>query len=234
MDEASLHEHNCFLTLTYDEEHLPPDGRLVPEDFQKFIKRLRRAIDRRADGIATNPAASVRYLSCGEYGETTARPHYHALLFNVSFTDGTDVGKHLTESPALGKLWLYGKHKIGSVTGASANYVAQYTLKNRNKTFHTPDGEILPKPFIRMSLKPAIGKTHLIKFKHDYRHGYVIMEGKKARIPRAYLRFIQQADPDLYEEICHHTWHAPRRQDNLESAERIHTRRRELAAKPSL
>lgn len=231
MDEAKSHEHNCFITLTYDQDHLPNDGRLIPEDLQKFFKRLRRAVHRGADGIVSNPSASVRYLCCGEYGELTARPHYHALLFNVSFTDQITVGKHLTESPALGKLWLYGKHKIGTLTGASANYVAQYTLKSAGKIYATPDGEVLPKPFFRMSLKPAIGKTHLLKYKNDYLHGYVIVEGKKARIPRAYLRFIQQTDPALYEQISYHTWRAPRTQVNKESAERIHHRRRELAAK---
>lgn len=232
MDEAKSHEHNCFVTLTYDQEHVP--NGLVPSHLQKFFKRLRRAIHRRVPGIASDTGASVRYLSCGEYGEITARPHYHALLFNVSFTDEIVVGKHLTESPALGKLWPYGAHKIGTLTGASANYVAQYTLKSQGKVYHTPDGELLQKPFFRMSLKPAIGKTHALKYKNDYTHGYVIIEGKKARIPRAYLRWIQQTDPYLYEQICYHTWRAPRNQDNKESAERIHHRRRELAAKSTL
>lgn len=233
MDEASLWEHNCFLTLTYKPERLPRDGRLVPAHLQKFFKRLRRAVDYRHSGIASHPGASVRYLCCGEYGETHGRPHYHVLLFNCSFTDTIVVGKDLMESPALGKLWPDGGHKIGSLTGASANYVAQYTLKNVGKTQHTPDGEILPPPFARMSLKPAIGKTHLLKYKNDYRHGYIIRDGQKARIPRGYLKFLAQADPLLLEEIRYNTYLAPRTVHNLESAERIHLRRRELAANKS-
>lgn len=230
-DEASLWDHNCFVTLTYKPERLPPDGRLVREDLQKFFKRLRRAVADRRPGIASTPGFSVRYLCCGEYGETHGRPHYHALLFNCSFTDAVDVGKHLMESAALGKLWLDGAHKIGTLTGASANYVAQYTLKNVGKTYHTADGEILPPPFASMSLKPAIGKTHLLKYKNDYRHGYIIRDGQKARIPRGYLNFLKKADPQLLEEIRYNTFRAERReQQNLESAERIHQRKREVFA----
>lgn len=229
-DEASLWEHNCFVTLTYDQENLPHDGQLVPADLQKFFKRLRRAVDRRLPGLGTTHTSSVRYLACGEYGRKTARPHYHALLFNCTFVDGFTVGKHLMESPALGKLWPHGQHKIGSLTGASANYVAQYTLKKLGTTPHTPDGEILRPPFLRMSLRPAIGKQHLLQYKNDYRAGYIIREGQKSRIPRGYLKFLKTADPALAEEISYNTFRAPRTHHNLESAERIHRRKLELAS----
>lgn len=233
MDEASLWEHNCFVTLTYDQEHLPDDGFLVPSDLQKFLKRLRRAIADRRPGIASDSTASVRYISCGEYGETTLRPHYHILLFNCSFTDGKTVGKDLVESPACGKLWLHGGHRIGSLTGASANYVAQYTVKKKEQTLCTPDGVALPAPFYRMSLKPAIGKQHLLKYKKDYRFGYIIQDGEKSRIPRGYINFLKKDDPQLLEEIRYNTFRAKRTEHNLDAMERIHHRRRELAAKYS-
>lgn len=37
-----MHEEACFLTLTYDEKHLPYGNTLAHEDVQKFLKRLRR------------------------------------------------------------------------------------------------------------------------------------------------------------------------------------------------
>lgn len=40
--EASLYDRNCFITLTYDEKHLPQDGSLVKKHFQDFMKRLRK------------------------------------------------------------------------------------------------------------------------------------------------------------------------------------------------
>lgn len=47
MHEASLYDDNCFVTLTYDDEHLPKDGSLVKKDFQLFMKKLRKKFDSR-------------------------------------------------------------------------------------------------------------------------------------------------------------------------------------------
>ena len=74
--EASLYDLNCFITLTYDPEHLPPDGSLVLDHFQRFMKRLRKRF-----------GSGIRFFHCGEYGEKFARPHYHACLFNFDFPD---------------------------------------------------------------------------------------------------------------------------------------------------
>ena len=64
MHEAQMHECNCFVTLTYE---VAPRS-LQYEDFQKFLKRLRK-----------NSGKAVRYFACGEYGEEGGRPHFHAL-----------------------------------------------------------------------------------------------------------------------------------------------------------
>lgn len=76
MHEASLHKENCFVTLTYGRDKCPVDGSLLHEDFQKFMKRLRKRVGR------------VRFYMCGEYGPLNQRPHYHACLFGVSFSEG--------------------------------------------------------------------------------------------------------------------------------------------------
>jgi len=36
--EAQLHQNNCFITLTYDDEHLPKDLSLDHRDFQLFFR----------------------------------------------------------------------------------------------------------------------------------------------------------------------------------------------------
>ena len=71
MHEASLYENNCFITLTYNEDHIPSDGSLKKDHFQKFMKRLRKKF-----------GAGIRFFHCGEYGAELSRPHYHAILFN--------------------------------------------------------------------------------------------------------------------------------------------------------
>ena len=77
MHEASLHDENSFLTLTYSDENLPPGGSLHLPDFQNFMKRLRKSI----------APKRVRFYHCGEYGDILSRPHYHALLFGYDFDD---------------------------------------------------------------------------------------------------------------------------------------------------
>ena len=74
------HEKNCFITLTYDDENLPPGGTLVVQDYQAFVKRLRARIS----------PQKLRYYFVGEYGDpkNTERPHYHAAIFGIGDEDG--------------------------------------------------------------------------------------------------------------------------------------------------
>lgn len=64
-----------FITLTYNNEHLPKNG-VFPEEIQLFFKRLRITLDRR--GISHN----LRYIAVSEYGHWSKRPHYHIILWN--------------------------------------------------------------------------------------------------------------------------------------------------------
>jgi hypothetical protein len=130
MHEASLHEKNCFITLTYNNEHLPKDGSLKKEHFQKFMKRLRFRLGK-------SVGEAVRYFHCGEYGAKLGRPHYHALLFGYDFPDkrvhsvNPVTGLSLYVSDMLQELWPFGYSSVGTVTMASAGYVARYSLKKR-------------------------------------------------------------------------------------------------------
>lgn len=68
-----------FVTLTYDNDHLPPDGVSV-SDCQKFLKRFRVNLVRHGyDKL-------IRYVCCSEYTPTKGRPHYHLILWNLAPT----------------------------------------------------------------------------------------------------------------------------------------------------
>lgn len=193
--EASIWEANTFVTLTYDDEHLPQEGHLQPRHLQLFIKRLRKYADRIGSRIDSNRSSNIKYFACGEYGEQTNRPHYHALLFNARFNDTHRVGKELYESAALADLWPYGQNRLGELTGASAAYVAQYNLKKQGQGDHDADGVWRPAPFLRMSLRPAIGNEWLKKYKTDLQHGYLVTpEGRQTRIPRYYRKKVSELD----------------------------------------
>lgn len=188
--EAKMHKNNIFATLTYNNENTPPDGALYIPDLQRFWKRLRKK---------TN--TKLRYLACGEYGDTTGRPHYHALIFGLKFEDQKKAGKKIEISETLNKIWQKGECRIGEITQASARYVAKYQIKQRNKTYINEDGIILQKPFLHMSRKPPIGTEWLKKYEPDIANGYIINEGNKHKIPRAYMKYLEKNNPETAEEI---------------------------------
>lgn len=180
--EASLYDDNCFLTLTYDDNHLPENNTLVKKDLQDFWKRLRKAI----------APLKIRYFACGEYGEQFQRPHYHACVFGWSPPDKKlytiRAGSRLYISPLLAHLWPFGFHTIGDVTFDSAAYVARYITKkiNGEPAKEHYNGR-LPE-YVVMSRKPGIAADWIRKFYGDvYPHDYIVIRDKfKCRPPRYY------------------------------------------------
>lgn len=187
--EASLYDKNCFLTLTYDKDHLPPGNSLVLSDFQLFMKRLRKKF-----------GPGIRYYHCGEYGETFARPHYHALLFNFDFDDKLFLseknGNRVYTSPSLSYLWPQGFSVIGQVSFESAAYVARYVMKK--VTGEKADmyyGGVKPE-YTTMSRRPGIGAGWLKKYVSDvYPRDGVVVNGRVLRPPRFYDEYFRKQDP---------------------------------------
>lgn len=197
MHEASLYERNCFVTLTYAEDHLPPGASLRYRDFQRFMRELRRA----------HPAARIRFFMAGEYGELTKRPHYHALLFNFDFEDKriwrtTSAGHRLYTSAELEKLWPHGHSSIGEVSFDSASYVARYCLKKVTGQFSEAHYAGRVPEFARMSLRPGIAGPWLARFASDVSpDGRVVVNGRKARAPRYYDKALAVSHPDDAERL---------------------------------
>lgn len=206
--EASEHEENCFITLTYDDEHLPYRGSLHKEHFQKFVKRLRKHFEGRR----------IRYYHCGEYGEELNRPHYHACFFNLGFPDKQlfqeREGNFLFVSQTLNKLWPYGFATIGEVTFESAAYVARYCLKkvtgvNSQEHYSRIDldtGELytLEPEYVTMSRRPGIGKSWYEKYKSDvFPSDEVPVPGKGVfkKPPRYYQELYRADDPLAFEAL---------------------------------
>lgn len=199
--ESQLHDFNSFITLTYDDSHLPPNGSLVYRDFQLFMKLLRKS-------RAPNP---VRFFMCGEYGETFFRPHFHACLFNVFFSDRRLLkrlpsGSNLYRSPELESLWTKGFSSIGDVTFESAAYVARYCLKkvtgpsasSHYTRVDSDTGEIynITPEFTRMSLKPGIGANWFRRYRSDVFNDdkdFVVVRGVKMKPPRYYDNLLKDA-----------------------------------------
>lgn len=194
--ENSLHEKSCFITLTYDDEHLPPDNSLDVKHFQLFMKRLRHHYQ----------PQKIRFFHCGEYGERTNRPHYHAILFGLDFEDKKyfkKSGEHsLFRSDTLENLWHFGHSNIGSVSFESCAYVARYiTKKITGDMAGNHYGGRRPE-YCTMSRRPGIGSGWIKKYKEDvYPSDEVIVRGQQCKPPRFYDRVLEKEFPEEYEVV---------------------------------
>lgn len=202
--EASLHDDNCFATLTFNDAHLPDNGSVSVRDLQLFMKRLRRRFGR-----------GIRFFGCGEYGEINARPHYHVCLFNHDFKDKKlwkiKNDYPLFTSASLQELWPWGFSSLGALTFQSAAYTARYVMKKMTGEpaeahyhWHDPvTGEVRPRSpeFVTMSRRPGLGLGWLDKYGDDLKGGsgdFVVMNGAKMRPPRYYDEQFEVTDPSHY------------------------------------
>ena len=207
MHEAQLHDENCFVTLTYSDEHLPRDMSLKYDHFQRFMKRLRKHFAPR----------KFRFYMCGEYGEQFGRPHYHACFFGLDFPDkllvrGGNRENELYTSEVLERIWGYGSAKIGAVTFESAAYVARYVMKKvtgdeaeaHYRFVDLETGEVFQRTpeFCQMSRHGGIGKFWFDKFACDvYPHDYVVARGVKSKPPRFYDKLYKRVNADGFADV---------------------------------
>lgn len=162
--ELNYYEKASFLCLTYTDQYLPPHG-VSKDDLQKFFKRLRK-----------NTGRQIKYLACGEYGETKKRAHYHVALLGVGLDP--DDRNHIINA------WPYGHVDFGFLNYSSARYVAGYVLKKYNTLDYVLPVGKLPE-FVLHS--KGLGK----RFVEDNRDqltqqlGFTI-RGNKHQLPRYY------------------------------------------------
>ncbi len=188
MHESRMHEASAFVTLTLEDKELNENRELCARDFSGFIKRLRKTQKRK-----------ISYFGCGEYGEITQRPHYHAAIFGVDFQD-RDVGFDTSRpgvwrSRTLDDTWGRGRCEGGTLTMASASYVAGYVRKKvKAKDYERANpltAELLAAEFARMSLNPAIGRRWIEHWWRDvYPRDFVVIDGVEAKPPRYYDKWM--------------------------------------------
>lgn len=213
-------EQVWFITLTYDDDHVPgmivktgeimrkvqytwKPGEKLPEsvqillyeDIQKFLKRLRKAY-----------RGKLRYFVAGEYGEQTARPHYHMILYGWEPTDLENLYKihhnGYYTSKWLASLWGMGQIQIAQAVPETYRYVAGYVTKKMYEIDGKKANQYYElgqtKPFACMSLKPGLGDHYYQEHKAEiWKKGYIqCSSGKQAQIPRYYEKQMEAENPE--------------------------------------
>ncbi len=224
MLELQYHDSAYFVTLTYDDAHVPksyygdPDTgevltslTLFKKDFQDFMKRLRKA----------HPDDKIRYFMAGEYGSRTFRPHYHAILFGLHLDDlkpwsRSEQGFTYYNSEALQRAWsvkgddgVYrplGYAVAAQVTWETCAYTARYVMKKLNGAeaqFYIDHN--IQREFTLMSRKPGIAAQYFHDHPDIYECEYINIStdkgGRKFRPPRYYDRLFDIENPDEMAEI---------------------------------
>lgn len=226
--EASLYDANCFVTLTYNDAHLPKGyhlwrrnaetkkygwtelhpapGSVDPKDPTLFVMRLREKY-----------GSGIRTFGCMEYGELLSRPHYHICIFNHDFKD-KKIWKQSRENPLyrsdeLESLWTLGNSTIGALTFETAAYTARYCTKkvtgkgasSHYESFDEKTGEVfqlLPEGPVCVSRNPGLGKGWYEKYGSFVRnHDHIVMRGTRLRPAKYYDRLFDLADPESFSKL---------------------------------
>lgn len=209
MLELPYHTNNYFVTLTYNNDNLPIGTgvlpTLVPDDLQKFIKRLRKAQSQYTD-------TKLRFYACGEYGTKSNRPHYHLIIYDLVLPDDDLIflkysqhGNPYYTSKLISKCWTFGYNLVAGVSWQSCAYVARYMLKKQKGDGASVYQEHGIEPeFVRMSRNPGIAKQYYDDHAMDMlRDRYVqLSDGLKAPIPRYFDPFYEVDYPDEYAKMA--------------------------------
>lgn len=226
MLECKGTENNYFITLTYDDSHLPiPEklskgewefendgtwinGTVWKEDTQKFIKRLRRYLERK------DKLDNFKFFLCAEYGETTGRPHVHAILMHCNLDITQFYKSHIDEnykphwkSKELDKLWPYGMNDVCECEWSAAAYVARYCSKKWIKTSDDLEYILQGRLPEYIAMSKNIGREYYEKHKEDiYETDTIIMRTFKDgagnyKPPKAFDRLYEKDNPTHYDEI---------------------------------
>ena len=120
VDPASIR----FVTITYDDAHLPVCESGLPSlssaDCKQFIRSFRQSIFRKF-------GVQIRFLAAGEYGSKTFRPHYHFLFFGLPNISNVELKEIISSA------W----HKCSIIdvqfpknASSSGFYIGKYMSKN--------------------------------------------------------------------------------------------------------
>lgn len=197
VEELRNHDYNYFVTLTYDDAHLPVDenGEMC---FDKLhIMKLNKDMRKRfQQGKLRNPVETFilgspeflelpkglkfQYYVTSEYGPTTQRPHYHGVWY------GLPESLPLVEV-LFRTLWPYGFVSVFPANEGAAGYISKYLVSDGvgKDSYH---GNGMP-PFSLMS--KGLGKSYIARMgdwhRADPKRMFTQYHGSKGTMDR-YLK----------------------------------------------
>ncbi len=203
-----VNELSWFITLTYDDEHLPLEdmygnATLNYKHLQDFWKRLRRHAE--YHGLGDN----IRYYAAGEYGEKYSRPHFHAVVFGLCIPDlkpwsKNELGDQLYISDMISDLWGHGFITIGEFSWKTGAYVARYVMKKyKGKETIWYDAKNVEYEKALMSRRPGLAFDYFQDHADEiYVHDKIqLVDGQKITPPKYFDSLYAEVNPKRLSEV---------------------------------
>lgn len=214
MLEASCFEKNVFITLTLSDEHVGYND-LADNLFTQFKKDFRRVygeakycqISRKhwKKNVSSYTHTKFKFIETGEYGEKNGRKHYHAIIFNHSFSDMyftgyySKKGNPIYSSYELEKLWGKGSVQCERLTFDLALYVGKYITDGWDDDYSLNEETGLIRKKAYSSSSHGIGLTWLKKYWRDLlAKGKVELADRDCPIPRYFKKKLAELYPIPY------------------------------------
>lgn len=197
LQESKTAKSSCFITLTYDQVPLSPNGlpTLLKRDYQTFFKRLRKLAPHKKG------KKRLKYFACGEYGTKTARPHYHAIVFNLP-------QNLINNSDIICNTWNHGHVLVTNSNLKTINYVVGYINKGGykkqiDKVHGVYDDRITEFQLMSKGLGESYLTPSMVKYYKDRKLFCIVHEdGQILSMPRYYKNkiFNKQELQELFKE----------------------------------
>lgn len=193
--ESKKHSKVCFITLTYDDEHLPKNGSCSSRDVQLFMKNLRRHIE-----YHSGSNRDICYFGCTEYGGQYGRPHAHLLILGVDINDlNVQKSKLVSENTknCFSPFWKKGILNYGTDVSLQDSKLVRYVTKYCEKLdtenlYKYCDIMGIERPKILHSTK--IG-TDYLKSRSDEDGKLPTLGGIKMQLSPYYMRVLDLCSP---------------------------------------
>lgn len=204
---------NHFITLTYDDDHVPKNDQgsaytLKKDDLRTFMKDLRSKVEYDTGHIG------IRFFGCGEYGSETFRPHYHLILFNLRLDDlqpfrRSSQGYMYYRSEFIEKIWHKGNVLVADCSWQTCAYVARYVMKKASYEHQRTNAYAefgIEREFVLMSRRPGIGRKYYEDHKGEiYAYDKQFLGSPDGSIeirpPKYFDRLYTEDDPEHMEAI---------------------------------
>ena len=191
--ELETSGEGVFVTLTYDDDHLPEGFNIQQNHLQLFLKRFRSYVN-------YHFGTKLKYYAIGDYGEKTGRPHYHALMFGVGKSCKIFKYTDFEKGHCTCQQWQHGFVHVSTMTTGRIKYVTGYVTKERNSIAMMERIGAEVTPFRIMS--NGIGKEYLLKNTETLTKDLCIYKrGVAVKLPRYYRKSLEVKDEEVSKRL---------------------------------